>query len=531
MAGAWSGRLVPSSVRAVLQARIDRLSPEEKRLLQTVAVIGERFALLLLHRLLSDVTPEEINARLQRLLAAGFVYEASLLPEPRYAFIHALTQEVAYEGLLQERRLQIHAALVSVLEATYSARLAEHAEVLAYHAVRGELWGRVALYARQAGMRAAGQSAYREAVRQFEQAIAAFARLPTSTATTAAAIETRFELRNALFPLGEIQRDLESLGAAERLARTAGDVQRLPWIIAYIARDLGLLGHPDEALEASGRALALADAGGDTNLRILARSYAGQAHYALGDFSAAAKIMHDLLRDIGESDLHATYGLPFSGRTAFRCWWAWALARLGPSAELVAVEAALLAEDATSDDPLCATVAQYSAGFGALGRDDCATAIERLEEALRRCQHWDFTAWFTNIASALGHAYARLGRVEEGLDLLWRAVRRSRALRLMVSHSLEVAWLADATLAAGRVEEARALAAEAVELARRYQERGNEAYALFVSGTVARRGRDQTEDAAEEMFGEALRAALACGMEPLVVRCRRALRRSEAECA
>ena len=117
-----------------------------------------------------------------------------------------------------------------------------------------------------------------------------------------------------------------------------------------------------------------------------------------------------------------------------------------------------MAEDVAADDPLCATVAQYSAGFGALGRDDCATAIERLEEALRRCQRWDFSAWFTNIASALGHAYARSGRVEEGLDLLWQAVRRSRALRLMVSHSLEVAWLAEATLPAGRVEEARALA-------------------------------------------------------------------------
>ena len=218
-AGAWSGRLVPASVRGVLAARIDRLRPEEKRLLQTAAVIGERFALVLLHRLLSDVTPEEINARLQRLLAAGFVYEASLLPEPRYAFIHALTQEVAYEGLLQERRRQIHAALVAVLEATYSARLGEHAEVLAYHAARGELWARVALYARQAGLRAAGQSAYREAVRQFEQAISAFARLPTSTATTAAAIETRFELRNALFPLGEIERDLEFICERQNVSR------------------------------------------------------------------------------------------------------------------------------------------------------------------------------------------------------------------------------------------------------------------------------------------------------------------------
>jgi len=521
LAGEWSGGLVASSVRAVLQARIDRLPAGEKRLLQTVAVVGERFALMLLRRFLSEVPPEVLNAQLHHLQTAGLINEVSLFPEPRYAFAHALIQEVAYEGLLQARRRQMHAALVPAIESTYAERLSEHFETLAFHAARGEVWESLAIYALEAGRRAASQSAYREAARYFEQAILAFRHLPDSPARNEAAIETRFELRNALFPLGEIARDLESLREAESVAV---GTRHHPWIVAYIARDLALLGHPDEALEVSRRALRLAGPSAKENLRVLVRSYVGQAHYALGDFHAAASLMSDLLREIGGRDASATYGLPFAARTTFRCWLAWALARLGRSDELLALEEILLNEDAASEHPLGATVAQYSAGFAALGRDEFEMAISRLEEAARRCKRWDFRGWFCNIASSLGHALAEVGRVDEGLDYLWQAVRQSRALRLMVSHSLEVAWLAEATLAAGRVQEAREHAAEAVQLARDYHERGNEAYALWVAGSVARRGGEAESDA---FLDNALKLALECDMKPLAARCRQALARTE----
>ena len=107
---------VPATVQAVLAARIDRLPPEEKRLLQTAAVMGTEVPLTLLQAVV-ELPEEALRLGLTHLQDAEFLYEASLFPELVYTFKHALTQEVAYGSLLQERRRMLHARIVEALEA------------------------------------------------------------------------------------------------------------------------------------------------------------------------------------------------------------------------------------------------------------------------------------------------------------------------------------------------------------------------------------------------------------------------------
>ena len=107
---------VPATVQAVLAARIDRLPPEEKRLLQTAAVIGTEVPLPLLQAI-AEVPEEALHRGLAHLQAAEFLYETRLFPEREYTFKHALTHEVAYGSLLQERRRALHARIVEALEA------------------------------------------------------------------------------------------------------------------------------------------------------------------------------------------------------------------------------------------------------------------------------------------------------------------------------------------------------------------------------------------------------------------------------
>ena len=143
---------VPATVQAVLAARIDRLPPDEKRLLQSAAVIGKdvRFVLL---QAIADQSEEEISRGLIRLQAAEFLYETSLFPEVEYTFKHALTHEVAYGSLLQERRRVLHVRIVEAIERLYPDRLSEHVELLAHHASRGELWEKAVDYLHQAGQK------------------------------------------------------------------------------------------------------------------------------------------------------------------------------------------------------------------------------------------------------------------------------------------------------------------------------------------------------------------------------------------
>jgi hypothetical protein len=142
---------------------------------------------------------------------------------PSIQFKHALTQQVAYETLLQERRRALHARIVEALEVLAGEGVAEHVERLAHHAFGGDLWEKAMTYLRQAGVKAFTRSAYRKALTYFEQALTALTHLPETRETRDQAIDVRFDLRNALFPLAQFGRIEGYLLEAERLARTLDD--------------------------------------------------------------------------------------------------------------------------------------------------------------------------------------------------------------------------------------------------------------------------------------------------------------------
>jgi tetratricopeptide (TPR) repeat protein len=506
-----------------LEARIDRLPAVEKHLLQAAAVVATPCSIPLLGTVFHEIPQRTIYWHLLRLTSVGLLEEIGPFADSLYVFKHSLIQEVAYDALPLERRRHLHGAVLLGIELVYAARRAEYVEILAYHADRAEIWGKLAVYARDAGRKAAGQSAYPEAIRYFEQALSGYEQLPQSPQLVADAIETRFELRGALFPLGQIERDLTNLHQAEQLAAELGDPSKLAWIASYMARDLSLRGRWDEATAASQRALALARQIGDTDLRAVTRSYIGQVHCALGEYRQSADIMRDLIQGIGPRDLGQRAGLPFPAQVLFRCWLIWALSPLGPSPELEDGLAAVLKAAAAVDQPLSETVARYSCGFALVNQERIDEAISYLEEALRLCRRWDLTAWFRRIASCLGYAYARAGRAEDGLGLIDQAVQRSRTLGKMPGQACEIAWLGEAQLVANLVDEARSNAGLAICLARRYREKGHEAVALCLSGQVALRAEPLDRGVAERTIRASLDLAESLGMQPLLAKSRRLL--------
>jgi class 3 adenylate cyclase/predicted ATPase len=201
LAGPIERTQVPATVQAVLAARIDRLPPDEKRLLQSAAVIGKDVPFPLLQAI-ADQHEEELRRGLTRLQAAEFLYETSLFPDPEYTFKHALTHEVAYGGLLQERRRVLHARIAEAIERLHPDRLSEHVELLAHHASRGELWEKAVDYLHQGGQKAAARSAYKEAASYFEQALEALKHLPETRKNLEQAINIRVDLGPALIAMG-----------------------------------------------------------------------------------------------------------------------------------------------------------------------------------------------------------------------------------------------------------------------------------------------------------------------------------------
>jgi predicted ATPase len=225
LAQALPAMQVPATVQAVLAARIDRLPPEEKHLLQTAAVIGTEVPLPLL-QIIAELPEATLYRGLAHLQAAEFLYETRLFPEQVYTFKHALTHEVAYGGLLSERRRVLHAHIVEALERLAPDRLAEQVERLAHHALRGAVWGKALAYCRQAGEKALARSAHREAVGYLEQALSALPHLLEQHDTREQAIDLRLALRSALLSSGDLGRILTYLREVEALAEALDDPHR-----------------------------------------------------------------------------------------------------------------------------------------------------------------------------------------------------------------------------------------------------------------------------------------------------------------
>src|SRR5262249_3811165 len=163
-----------------------------------------------------------------------------------YTFKHALTHEVAYQGLLHERQRALHARIIEAVEQLSSGRVAEQAERLAHHALRGELWEKAVAYLRQAGLRPMARGANRQAILRLEQAVGAVGHLPESREATELIVDIHLDIRNALYLLGEGERMGEHLHKAEGLARTLGDQQRLGRIATFMANQCLLSGNYDE---------------------------------------------------------------------------------------------------------------------------------------------------------------------------------------------------------------------------------------------------------------------------------------------
>jgi predicted ATPase len=319
---------IPNTVQAVLAVRIDRLPPAEKRLLQTAAVIGKDVPLPLLHAI-ADLPEEALCRGLRHLQAAEFLYETKLFPEPEDTFMHALTHEVAYESLLQERRRALHARIVLALETLYPDRLAEHVEQLADHALRGEMWDKAVAYFQQAGAKAAAHSAYREAATCFEQALVALRHLPGNLDMYEQAIDLRFDVHNVLFPLGEHERILQYLREAEGLAKAHGDQRRLGRVFSYMTRRFLHTADYDHAIASGERALASAAALGDFGLQIATNFFLGQAYYFLGDYHQAVDYLGRNVASLKGELLTERFGLHGLASVLSRTWLVASVVELG----------------------------------------------------------------------------------------------------------------------------------------------------------------------------------------------------------
>ncbi len=511
---------IPDTVESLLASRIDRLSPADKQLLQEAAVIGVRVPHGLLQRL-TGLPAAELRARLRRLEQRDFLSEDALYAELNYVFKHALTQEVAYHELLRERRRDIHGRIVRAMEEEFADRLDDVIGQLAHHALHGQLWSKAHGYLRTAGGRAADRHAYLEAVALYEQALQAIGHLPGSNELLREALDIRFDMRNALQPLGERSRMATLMQEAAELAKQLGDPGRVGWVQAYLTDHFWIRGLTREALEAGEQALRIGREQSDLALQVVTHLPLGLLHHTRGDYPLAMTHFGWNIAALKGALLHKRFGLFVLPSSFSRSFQAWALAELGEFAAAIehaqrAIEIAEQAHDANSSG-----YAHLGLGVVHLRRGDLLNAVATLERALSNSGFADSPVGVAYVAFHLGYALVLAGRPADGLTMLQDTIRLAESKGFVARHSLRLAHLAEAYAVVGRLDEGTQLAQRAVELARQHDERANEAHALRAAGVVALRGGDPA--AARGAFEAALALATALGMRPLQARCLRGL--------
>jgi class 3 adenylate cyclase/tetratricopeptide (TPR) repeat protein len=514
---------IPATLHASLMARLDRLGPAAKQVAQIGAAVGKEFPYELVKT--AGQLPEPlIQGQLQRLVGAGLLFQRGPPAHPSYLFKHALVQDIAYATLLRQAREELHARIARALEQHFPERADAEPELVADHFAKAGIPDKAADYFLRAGQLSLQRSALVEAVHHLERGLQVLdevlAGQPSASRTLIEqAIDLRLALQGALYPQGEIERTLDHLRAAQSLTESLGDEQRLGRVLAHMALCFFWMGDRDRAVASGERALAIASGLNDFPLRVLANHRLGQAYFFTGDFRRAAELFRRNIEKLEGKLAYERLGLPVLPSIGSRAYLGWCLAMLGDFASAIDIieEGVRVAESAqhpysTMGMYRCAAMPAFFQGRF----EEAITWLERSQDLHHRGNVPVLGPFF---ASFLGEAYARCGRLEQGLPLVEQAAEQLGSMRMMAVYSPTLVSLSTVYGLAGRPADALQSAERALLLSRTHKQRGVEADTLRILGDIHARQVPSNVEAADRCYREALSLASELGMRPLLAHC------------
>jgi DNA-binding SARP family transcriptional activator len=520
------GRLpLPRGVREVISGRLERLSPRARLTVAVAATIGREFDFTLLERagaLGEFQTSDGVEELVRKRVIHGI--------GDRFDFTHDRIREVAFNQISSHRRKALHRRVATAMEQLYADDLELHSAALANHSCEGEVWDKALEYLCLAGMQAVARSANREAVAFFERALETLEHLPKVQRTLEHGIDLRIALEHPLLLVGEPARALEHLLEAERLAQALDDQWRLGWVSTYLSEYFRTVGEHDRALMVGQRALEIGTTLGDVTLQAETRLCLGQVCQARGDYREGADLLGrnlvDPMRPMPYREDGSLLATIRSQRAKTglvsvlsRVWLIWCLAELGEFATGLSDGQVRMAESSSPRDPFQLMLAYLAAGRLHLRKGDVERALAFLEKCREVDRLGNFEIWSASISSTVGQAYLLGGRLDEAVALLTEAVEQAASMKSMFGHSLRLAYLGEAVLLMGRVEEALHHARCSLEVSRTQREQGHEAYALRLLAEIAARQVPIDVESATAAYHLALGLAEELGMRPLMAQC------------
>jgi DNA-binding NtrC family response regulator/tetratricopeptide (TPR) repeat protein len=478
--------VVPETVRDVVAARMDQLTARRRRILQCAAAIGQSGPFPVLVGA-CDLPSTTVREEMSALRDSAFFSSTSADADEMWEFRHALTQEAAYGSLQDLERKLLHAAVLKSMERFWVGSEAEHAEVLADQAVRGEVWDRAVDYLRTVSSRAYSRGALEQAIECLETALQLVGRLPASVEAAQRAIDVRLDLHPALLTVGRVREIAELHPEAERFARQIGDDVRLAQVLRHRSQFSWLGGRYRVGSNYARQALAILEARPDAPTRLQVLYCLGTNRHALGDYRGAQECFASILEGPDKDLVGRVLSLTVPVETPAWCWRGFCLALLGAGVQgNEAIGRGVGLAEASGYDQskviawtLEALVATYC------GRP--AQCLRSMEQAIVLCEKIGFVAWLPAAYSTYGLMLTRLNRIaENSLFHLEQGVVTNEAMGIRVYQAQRLGWWAEALWRVGLLAEARRRIDSAVELAVEMEERGVEAETRMIRALIAK---------------------------------------------
>jgi class 3 adenylate cyclase/tetratricopeptide (TPR) repeat protein len=498
---------VPASVQTILAARIDRLGPTAKLLLQAASVTNKEISERALGLISRQSESEDYRAALCELIDGGFLFETEVYPERVFSFRHPLTREVAYNTQLADQRAATHAATADALIELNPDRHDELAALIASHLEAGGVTLEAARWTARAAYWA-GSSRPQDALRLWRKVMELTEDVEESEETTAMAVMSRLLQLDYAWRLGmDKEEEARLVAEAEEIATATGDLRSLALLRTATSTRPGMPHHADAWLAAVAQTNQLADESGDLYLRIAIRAAGSYAHLCAGDFDGFDQALDEVLELAGD-DRRAGAGIVIGSPVAWATMAKGLVAReRGRLEEAEALFNAALQIATEEGDPEIASwtrsnqslmlamrgeldaaialarrncelterlgdvfsrsLALSNLGGAQIAAGDYAGALDTLEEAERvyRAAVSDGDEMETWRAGLRSEALTGVGRPEEGLELAQWAVGVARERGMLWSLPLALQAVAIASVALGRDGGEEALD-EAAEVAR-----------------------------------------------------------------
>jgi class 3 adenylate cyclase/tetratricopeptide (TPR) repeat protein len=496
---------LPPTVQAVLASRIDRLAPREKELLQTLAVIGREFSLPLIKRVV-DCSEIELEGMIATLQGSEFIYERPAFPAVEHVFKHALTQEVAYNSLLVERRKSLHERIAQGLEALFVDSVDEHLVDLSYHYSRSANDSRAIDYLVRASEQAQQRSAHLQAAIYLEQALTRLNHQPAGAERDRKEIAIHSGLADsAMVMSGYAAPECEHhLNRGHELAQRLGDTTQIFYALVGMSVLAAFRLELTKAQDIGWKLLGIADHEHDPEMQLQAHGSLANILWLMGDLTGSLEHSEKGLR-LFAPEQRLEYG-DEHWRAACQLYACMSTAALGfPDKGLRrAFEFLAAAREGAKLLPLAIVLNAVATVLA--WRGEGVEALKHAEALLALASEHGFSNWHSFGQIVHGQALALLGRADEAVVEIKAALDAFEATGAVVP-GWGYGCLAFAYLAAQQPEEGLRVSAKALELAANTGDAEAKAELHRLHGELLLM-RDSTEPAeAESSFRAAIEAA------------------------